>query len=218
MKKLSCSILILFTLVVLVGCGNSQGTNDDVVEVEQDVTTKIDHEIYKYMKISCNLTKRLYYTADDLFTINGGGATIDGENVNPCLLVEFDTTTGKAVNVTLYKFFSEYDDTWVDAAIEAFELSEYEYKSFITNVTKGRVNEATTYLSCTIDPDAYDFEPAIGQLLIRQDIEHYKNSVYFDSLGVYGENKPSYEEGDNYFYNEISYSKIEWGNTEFKPY
>lgn len=219
MKKILCSILMLFALVVFVGCGTDEvkETKNPAEGTPSYEISNGDHKIYKYMKISADVANCLYYPATSLFDdpslVSSGDTTY-----KPELIVEFDTKTGRATDVTMYCFFLDYDeDEWVNKAIEKYEASTSEIKNQITNLSKGRVNEEVSYFKCNIDTESNSFDQYVELLFYDQDIENYKNVVYFDNLYNYS-SEPPHEEGDNFFEDSLSMLRIEWSNSEIKPY
>ena len=119
----------------------------------------------------------------------------------------------------LFAFFIDNtDDEWVDKAIEKYESSSSKSKGSFTNVKKGRVNEEVSYLSADLDIDSYIFTQFIDTYIIKsQDIEKYKDEIYYSRLYNYSSNPP-HEEGDNYFEETLEGIRIEWSDNEIKPY
>lgn len=219
-KKLPVLFLIIMILALAAtGCGGA-GADSAAGGADADGSGSPagsdtpDYEIYEYMKISASNSSELYYPA--LFIFDDPGEVANGDNeYPPCLIAEFDQGTGKATAVKLYAFFLDYeDDEWVNQAIETYEGSEHED---VTSVTKGRVNDFVSYLCAEIDPDSYGYDQYIQNLLNGQDIEDYKNDVYFDNLYNY-DTEPWHEEGEGYFEDALSMKRVEWSNSELKPF
>lgn len=215
MKKKIILILLVVSLFVT-GCNNqnSNGTNNSG---KNNSVKKLDHKVYKYMKISASTSNQLYYYAEYAFDDPSVVGYADTK-YNPCLIVEFDTNTGSAKKVTYYGFFLDYEeDEWVNKAIEKYETSSDKVKKEVSNVKKGRVNDNVSYLKADIIPGSYAYDQYVQALFKEQDIEKYKKDVYFDNLYNY-EKAPDHEEGDNYFEDAISSLRIEWSDSEIKAY
>ena len=219
-KKLPILFLIIMILALAAtGCGGA-GADSAAGGADADgsgspaSSDAPDYEIYKYMKISASNSSELYYPA--LFIFDDPGEVANGDNeYPPCLIAEFDQSTGKATAVKLYAFFLDYeDDEWVNQAIETYEGSEHED---VTSVTKGRVNDFVSYLCAEIDPDSYGYDQYIRNLFYDQNIEKYKDDVYFDNLYNY-DTEPWHEEGEGYFEDALSMKRVEWSNSELKPF
>ncbi len=209
MKKII--IAILLTLLVVTGCTKDE-TNNTI-----NAGNEPDHKIYKYMLIKAPNTSGLIYSAyifDDPSTIG-----YQDDYYKPTLLVTFDTKTGKATSVKLYAFFLDYeDDEWVNKSIEKFNEAGNDTKKKFTNLTKGRVNDNVSYLTCDIDPFSYSIEATISTYLIEnQDIEKYKNYVYYDRLYNYDPD-PAAVVTDNSFYETITDVSIEYSDKELKAF
>lgn len=217
MKNLLCSILVLFALVVLVGCGTNKAPEKPNEGTTSSENKSLDHEVYKYMKIQAESGDQLYMHSysffGDLWTVGS-----DDKEYKPELIVEFDTKTGKAVNVKMYAFFLDgEDDNWVNISLQKYNSSSGQKKSEISNVKKGRVNEYVSYLECSIDPESHSYDQYINSLFYEQDIEKYKDKVYFSNLDNYS-TIPPHEEGANFFEDSLSMFRIEWSNSAIKAY
>ena len=215
MKKVFLSILVILSLFT-VGCSNENKKNENNNQNNQN--QKADHKIYKYMKVSSDNAVNLLYNAnylfDDLSVVSNGDTYY-----KPCLLIEFDTKTGKAIKATFYSFFLDYEDNeWVNKAIEKYDSSTLKSKNNYTNVKKGRVNKEVSYLTANIKVDSHEFTQFISTYLVEgQDIEKYKDEVFFSRLYNY-DSEPPHEEGDNYFEESLESSRIEWSDSKIKAY
>ena len=211
MKKLFLLVLCVF---MITGCslipikntvdGNKQESN-------------LDHKVYRYMKISSSNTSTLLNNA---YIFGDPGVVGSGDNYYyPCFIASFDPVTGKVISVKYYSFFLDYEGSyeWVDKAIEKFNESGDSYKKDFTSVSKGRVSEFVTYLSVDINPKSYTFDQYIQILFEEQDIEKYKDTVYYSRLYNY-ETKPPVKEGDNYFEDSLTDIRIEWSDSILKAY
>ena len=219
-NKILLSLLIILCLFTIIGCGNSQESkNGSNTEGNSSTNNenKLDHKVYKYMKISSSTTSGIMNTAyifDDPSSVSSGDTEYD-----PCFVVEFDTKTGKATSVKFYSFFLDYENTseWVDKAIEKYNESSGEYKKSFSNVSKGRVNESVTYLVADVNPSSHVYNQYVESLLYEQDIEEYKDSIYYSRLYNYS-TTPPVEVGDNFFEESLENIRIEWSDSEIKPY
>jgi len=220
-KKIVLSLLVVISLFMITGCGNKENNNKENNQSNNgnsNQETKVaDHKIYKYMKISTAVSSTLYYHANQLFD-NPSEVGHSDDSYKPFLIVEFDTKTGVANKVTYYGFFLDNDDNmWVNKAIEAYETSSGEAKDEVTNVKKGRVNQFVSYLTANIDPKSYGFDQYLQMLFDGQDIEKYKDEVFFSRLYNYS-TEPAHEEGDNYFEDSLTDIRIEWSDSEITGY
>ena len=218
MKKRYLIILILTISLLLTGCGkNSENNNNQ--SGDYTTTKKVaDHKIYKYMKMSSpngtSLINNIEYTFDYMSVVGYGDTSY-----NPCMLVEYDTETGKATNVKFYSFFLDHTPSyeWVDKAIEKYESSSSKDKENYSNVEKGRVNDEVTYISFNVKVDSYYYEQFIRNLIEDQDIEKYKKDVYYDNLYNYS-TTPEVKDESNLFYTTLTGVTIEWSDSEFSAY
>lgn len=224
-KKVFLSFLVALSLFIITGCGNNQsnsggnknGNGNSNGNQKTTNDKKLDHKVYKYMKISSSNASGLLHVAylfDDPSVVGSG----DNE-YNPCFIAEFDTNTGKAKSVKFYSFFLDYEGSteWVDKAIEKFDSSTGEYKKSFSNVTKGRVNENVTYLVADADPTSYMYNQYIESLFYEQDIEKYKDDVFYSRLYNY-DPKPEAKTGNNFFEEPLESIRIEWSDSEIKAY
>lgn len=89
-------LMVLLSLFILTGCGEKVENNN------KNNQKKLDHEVYKYMKISNVNAGGLINVA---YMFDTPGAVGHGnEEYDPCLVAQFDTTTGKAISVKFYSF------------------------------------------------------------------------------------------------------------------
>lgn len=218
MKKIVLALLVVVSLFTVTGCNseikNNQNNNGNSNQNEK----KADHKIYKYMKISSDNAFNLLYNAnylfDDLSVVSNGDI-----QYKPCLIVEFDTKTGKAIKAKFYAFFLDYEDNeWVNKAIEKYDSSTLKSKNNYANVKKGRVNDNVSYLSADINVSSHEFTQFISTYLIEgQDIDKYKDEVFFSRLYNY-DSEPPHEEGENYFEESLESSRIEWSDSKIEAY
>lgn len=215
-KTISLLLLVTMLLFAFAACGDAGNTAADGGQASGDSGAASDsdlgYDVYKYMKITNSNASQLYYPAMMLF--DDPGAVGSGDTLyKPCLVAEFDTQTGHATKVELYAFFLDNeDDEWVNQAIEAYETADDSYKDEVTNVTKGRVNDSVSYLHAEIDPSSYGVDQYIQMLFYNQDIEHYKDEIFFSRLYNY-DTEPAHEEGDNFFEESLEGQRIEWSNS-----
>ena len=214
-RKILVLLFVIGSLLTLTGCEKKEGGSSS----EPTTTAKqLDHKVYKYMRITSNNAMDLYlqseYMFDGLYDVG-----YKDDTYQPTLLVEFDTTTGKATKVTLYSFFlDDESNEWVNKAIDKCESSTSSYKKDILSLKKGRVNSGVSYLEASINPDSYAFEQHLDTYLFdEQDIETYIDRVYTSQLYNYS-TTPEKKQGDNYFWTTLTSTKIEWSDSEFKAY
>ena len=211
MKKII--ITILLSLLLITGCTNNE-TNSNGYSGNND---EPNHKIYKYMLIKAPNASSLIYSAY-IFNDPSTVGYLD-EYYKPTLLVTYDTKTGKATSVKFYAFFLDYeDDEWVDKSIEKFNEAGNDTKKKFTNLKKGRVNDNVSYLTCDIDPFSYSIDSTISTYLIEeQDIEKYKNYVYYDRLYNYDPD-PAAVVTDDSFYEAITDVSIKYSDKELKAF
>ena len=211
MKKILLTILVIFSLVFITGCDNKEQS-----KINPNTNT-LNHKVYKHMKISSDNAGGLIniaYIFDEPSVVGYAD-----DYYKPCLTADFDTVTGKATSVKFYSFFLDYEGSseWVDKSIEKFNSSTTSYKKDFSNISKGRVSEFVTYFVVDIDPKSYVFNQYIQMLFYEQDIEKYKDEVYYSRLYNYS-TKPPVKEGDNYFEETLENLRIEWSDSSIKAY
>ena len=211
-KKFLIGVLIIVSLFTLTGCGKeSNGTSNGT-------TTKPDHKIYKYIKVTSSngstLITPLYAVVGESSEVGHGD-----DYYKPTIMLEFDSKTGNATKATFYTFFldDEPSTEWVDKAKEKYDESSSEYKKKFTNAKTGRVNDGVTYFSCEVDVDSYVYNQYIELLMKGQDIEDYKDRIFFSRLYNYS-TEPEHSEGDNFFEESLEGLRIEWSDKELKAY
>ena len=214
-KKIAILLMVTMMLFAFAACGdagNTAGDGQASGDAGSSSDTTLDYDVYKYMKITNSNASQLYYPAMMIF--DDPGSVGHGDTLyKPCLVAEFDTQTGHATKVEFYAFFLDYeDDAWVNQAIEAYETADDSYKDEVTNVTKGRVDDEVSYLHAEIDPSSYGFDQFVQMLLYDQDIEHYKDEIFFSRLYNY-DTEPPHKEGDNFFEESLEGQRIEWSNS-----
>lgn len=191
-------------------------SNNSIINTET-TAKKADHKIYKYVKMSSSVGSGLLYSAAVLF---GDVSEVSSGDIyyKPCIVAEFDTETGKAIKATFYAFFLDYDDDeWVNKALEKYENSSSEAKTKFTNISKGRVNDNVSYLSADLDVNSYIFTQFIDTYIIKsQDIEKYKDEIFFSRLYNYS-SEPPHSEGENFFEESLEGIRIEWSDGELYP-
>ena len=215
-KKILITLILLTTIFLVTGCSLNFKTKTGGNQQPTTTIKRPGHKIYRYMKISSESGTNLLYNASRLF-----GETYrayQGEDYyDPCLIVEFNNSDGKAKKATFYTFF-QYDnnDEYVDEAMSKFEEASKESKKAYSNVKKEHMTEDITYISADINVNSYEFTQFIDTYLIKgQDIEKYKDEVYFSRLYNY-ESTPPVEVGDNYFYESLEGIRIEWSDNKIE--
>ena len=215
-------VIAVVATVAIVGIAivsNNQNNDNNYSSSSSDNKTNlIDHTIYKYIKISSSGAGNMLYSVESAF---GSMGTVSNGDIqyNPCILAEFDTATGNATKATFYCFFLDYDnDEWVNKAIGKYNSASSRIREIYTNVKKGRVDEHVSYLSAEINLEKYEFTQYLDSYIIKnQDIEKYKDKVYFSRLYNYS-TTPTHEEGANYFSETLEGIRIEWSDSEIKAY
>ena len=217
MKKKLINIILLISIFMVTGCGITININNDRNHRIED-NKKIDHKIYKYMKVSSANGSNLLYVITSVFGETSEVSSGD-TYYRPTILFEFDTNTGNAIKAKFYTFFIDYeDDEWVNQALDKYNNSSNEYKKYYTNVSKGRVNDNISYLTCDIDLSGYLFTQFIDTYLVKgQDIEKYKDEIYYSRLYNYS-TTPPVEVGDNYFEESLEGIRIEWSDSIIDAY
>lgn len=232
MRKKFLVLLVAFIICLsFAACEKNEGNSGNASNVDQSADAnnpggsgtnsgdnqKPDHKIYKYMKVSADLASTLYHPASTLF--NDPSEVSSGDiYYKPCLIAEFDTNTGKATKVTFYTFFLDSeDDTYVNEAMESYNSSSNDYKKNVTDVQKGRVNDNVSYLSAEINPESNAYEQHISSLFYEQDIERYKDKIFFSRLDNYS-SEPPHEEGENFFEESLEGIRIEWSDTSIEAF
>ena len=218
MKRVITSLflLVIISLFIITGCDSNTKINNQNNNQSNNTNTNnknIDHKIYKYVKMSKG---SLLYSADRVF--GRASSAKDGDIEYPITLIaEFDTNTGKSTKVTMYAFYldSVHD---VNEALDAYNTSTSEYKKYYTNVSTGKVNSNVSYLKANVDVKSYEFTQYISTYIIEnQDIEKYKDRIYFNRLSNYS-STPEYQEGENFFEESLEGIRIEWSDNEIKPF
>lgn len=210
--------LMLFTFTGCDNKGNNAQNNNSNASSNTNAK-KPEHKIYKYVKMSSDAATGLLYSVTSLF-----GDTFyvkTGEKYyKPSIVAEFDTETGKAKKATLYIFFRDNEDNeYLEKAVEKFNSSSNDAKKNYTNLQKGRVPNETevSYLSVDLKIDSYIYTQFIDSYIIKsQDIERYKDRIYFSRLYNYSSNPP-HEESENAFEETLEGIRIEWSDSEIDP-
>ena len=214
-KKILLGVIFAVLFVGLTGCGNTtkEEKNNNNGNTNTN-TTKPDHKIYKYMAVRSDSGSNLLYSAylfDDSFVVYNGD-----KKYQPCLIMEFDTETGKAKSIKFYTFFS--GEEYLNQAKEKFESSSKEAKKNFSNLKTKKLNDELYYLVVDVDPESYACTQFIDSYLVKgQDIEKYKDEVYYSRLYNY-DSEPPHEEGDNYFEESLESSRIEWSDNKIEAY
>ena len=211
MKKRISLLLIIFICVFLISGCTSQNK-----DLNNNNNSENKSTVYKYIKISSDNAANIINNAYifDEPSVVGSGDT----EYKPCLIAEYDITTGKASKVKFYSFFLDNDDDkWVDKAIDKYNTSSGQSKKAFSNVSKGRVNENVSFLTADVDPSSYVFNQYVESLLRNQDIKKYKDEIYYSRLYNY-DTKPPVEEGNNYFEESLESIRIEWSNNKLSSY
>ena len=213
-NKILIVLISLLTLFVVTGCNESTNGGNNY----SGGNSKPDHKIYKYIKASSSNGSSLLIPIEYII---GNPRVVEhaDDKQDPCLIIEHDTETGKAKKVTFYTFFldTKPDTEWSDIALENYNSSSDSYKKNLSNVKTGRVNDFVTYLKADITVDSYIYDQYIEMLVKKQDIDKYKDEVFFSRLYNYS-NEPEHKEGNNFFEDALSGIRIEWSDSEIKAY
>lgn len=142
----------------------------------------------------------------------------------PTLTFTYNTDTGKierAVYSTYYPNNSgEESNEFLQEAIDIILSGEGICSSF-SNIQTENIDDKLTditndifKLSFDIDISSYfaNFDQYVNLCFVEneQDIEGYKNNVYYDVLYNQSDPIPSCEDRDGYFYDEITRRQVEW--------
>ena len=214
MKKIIKIFMLLLFVFTITGCNNNLNGNSNNNRNTNTNTNKPDHKIYKYMAVRSDSGNNLIYNAylfDDSFVVYDGD-----KKYQPCLLIEFDTNTGKATSIKFYTFYSGKE--YLDKGIEKFDEASKEAKKNFKNLKKDKISDEVYYLVVEVDPESYECTQFIDTYLVKgQDIEKYKDEIFFSRLYNYS-SEPPHEEGDNYFEESLESSRIEWSDSKIKAY
>lgn len=135
----------------------------------------------------------------------------------PTLTFTYNTDTGlleKAEYSTYYSYsdFAEEPNQFLQEAIDIIASGEGVCAKF-SNVRTENLDDVTE-LTFDIDISSYfaNFDQYVNLCFVEgeQDIEKYKNSVYYDNLYNYTDSVPACEDRDGYFYDEITRRQVEW--------
>ncbi len=238
MKKFIFLVVVIM-MFVLVACGISvkPAGNTDTVDIDtadqavdsvQADTDVIDeaNDGEPVMPEASDSNKHYYKTvrvigyADAMMpSITGAMESIFGFGDHlPTITFHYDTETGmvESVEYSTYYSYSPYSDNeFLQMDMDALSTGEGEFLSRFSNFrTEVMEEEEVTKLSFDIDISTYFtyFDPHINLYFVRkeQDIEGYKNAVYYDCIDNYLDPKPAREEGEGFFYDQISCRRIEW--------
>lgn len=209
MKKVYCYLICLVCLVSLLsGCGSSK--NKDGIHV------------YEYMKLSGDRLSNLINNINNYFGNIMYVVGDNGDEYNPEVLLEFDTSTGKCFKATLYLFYKMWGDPndkpLEDVAIDVFNSNTDEDKKDFGKINKGKVNDKISYIYVEINPESSLFTENISNYILKkQDINKYKNEVFYNKLeGL--EEKPKSKEDKNYFEESLVGTRLEWSDKEIKAF
>jgi hypothetical protein len=132
----------------------------------------------------------------------------------PTITFTYNTQTGMVESAMYSTYYAtgEYGDEELQRDIEALS-GDGEFCSRFSGFRTEDLDEVTE-LSFDIDISTYFtyFDPIINLCFVEreQDIEGYKDMVYYSRLNNYYDPKPTCEDGEGYFYDQISCRRIEW--------
>ena len=202
---------------VIAASEESEGDAADVVEEtdnsdpDETENAAADKHFYK--------TVRIIAFADAMVPSMTGLMENDfgfGEHL-PTITFHYNTTTGmveRAEYATFYSYSPYGENEFLQMDMEALS-GDSELCSRFSNIkTDVMEEEEVTKLSFDIDISTYfpHFDPLINLYFVEreQDIEGYKNAVYYDRIDNYLDPKPTCEDGEGFFYDQISCRRIEW--------
>lgn len=220
---IGCSIIVICIVIAIIVVNNNNNSNNTTGQNQSNnssyansnsSTKKPDHKIYKYVKMSSDNSSTLLYSVTSLFD-NPGDVSSGDVYYKPTIIAEFDTETGKATKATFYAFFLDgEDDENVNKALQKYNNSTSEYKKYFTNVHKDRVNSEISCLVADLDVNANLYTQYIDSYILdSQDIDKYKDRIYYSRLYNYS-TTPPHEEGSNFFEESLEGIRIEWSDNE----
>lgn len=238
MKKfLLITITQLMMVIVLTACGNNS-TGDDSSKNEDNTpdtlfeagtgeeNTDIDTDMlatdgaYESEQVEAN--KHYYRTvrlkADNSYDliINLPFESSKLGDYYPTLTFTYNTETGKIERAEYSTYFWYYPgedtDVFLQEVTDIISSGEGICTKF-SNVRTENMDDVTK-LTFDIDISSYfaNFDQYVNLCFVEgeQDIEKYKNSVYYDVLYNQSDPIPSCEDRDGYFYDEITRRQVEW--------
>ena len=189
----------------------SVDVGDSGVESENAADSEATSHVYRTVRI-------IAYTDAMMPTLTGLLENTFGfEDWLPRLTFTYDTTTGMAESASFTTYYPQ-NNMGIEETLEAEKAAltqDTEVCRRFSNIrTEVMEAEELIALSFDIDISTYfnHFEPLLSQCFVegRQDIGRYKDEVYFKRIDNYLDPKPEYEEGDNFFYEKITWRRIEW--------
>lgn len=135
----------------------------------------------------------------------------------PTITFHYDTETGiaeRAEYATYYSYSPYGENEFLQMDMEALSGDGELCSRFSNFKTEVMEEDEVTKLSFDMDISTYFtyFDPHINLYFVEkeQDIEGYKNAVYYERIDNYLDPKPTCEEGEGFFYDQISCRRIEW--------
>ena len=188
--------------------GDSETDESDNSESESEGT---DRHIYKTVRIIGDTYAMIPYISSILDN------TLGYEDHLPTLTFHYNVDTGKAESAEFTTYFPAdglNTEDFINSAIDSLS-EDNEFCSRLSNIrTEVKDSENVTALTFDIDISTYFtyFDQYINMFFVegQQNIEGYKQDVYYSRVDNYYDPKPSCEDGKNYFYDQISGLRVEW--------
>lgn len=213
---------------------SSTALNETGISEENMDTVSTDSSIDEaYSDEEQQNTDKHYYRTVRLKSVDGLDLIINlpfeslrYKDYYPTLTFTYNTDTGKierAVYSTYYpNHWGEVPNEFLQEATDIILSGEGICSSF-SNIKTEYIDDKSTditndilELSFDIDISSYfaNFDQYVNKCFVEreQDIEGYKNNVYYDVLYNQSDPIPSCEDRDGYFYDEITRRQVEWEN------
>lgn len=141
----------------------------------------------------------------------------------PTLTIHYNTRSGMAESAEYSTYYSYQPDAdkkiseQLQSDMDSLSTGEGELLSRFSNIrTENMETEGVSKLTFDIDISSYFtyFEQYINLYFIEreQNIEEYKNAVFYSCVDGYYDPQPTCEDRENYFYDEITCRRIEWSD------
>lgn len=223
MKKVLTLLLAatIFT-ATLTGCGESndessmktsEATTPEITTAEIDTLQTTEKQYYKTIRIQA-------YAYDMIIGLDEAvpSATFGVQDYLPTLTLHYNVDTGKleSAEYTTYYFYQpEGEDEDLQSDLDILSSGEGELLSRFSNIRTENIDaETITKVTFDIDISTYlaNFIPEINVYFVEgeQDVDGYKEAVYYGVVDGYYDPKPTCEDGDGYFFDQISNRRIEW--------
>lgn len=183
-------------------------------ESETDTLQTTDKHYYKTVRIIGYADAMMPSITGVMENIFGFGEYL------PTITFHYNTESGMAESAeySTYYSYSPYEDNeFLQSDMEVLSSGEGEFLSRFSNLrTEDMEAEGVTKLTFDMDISTYFsyLYPEINLYFVtgEQNIEDYKDAIYYSRVDGYYDPKPTCEEGENYFYDQISCIRIEWAD------